>query len=337
MPKNSHLDLSKQLHGYASPNVPRSIFEVTISLVLFVASYVASFYLYIHGMYAWLPLTFVLQMGALMRCFALHHECGHKSLFKTTLQNRVVGTVLGFLAFTPHYYWAIQHGIHHKTSGNLDKRGVGDVEVLTVAEFKQLSPKEKAWYLFTRHPLVIVLLGPLWLFSFNLRFIKMPPHSQDELVNTKTRLSVYLTDLFLLLASVAVIYYFGIVAYLLLVVLPVWMAGSSLITLFYIQHNFDDAYYRREEDWSHHETSLKGASYFKLPWVLNWLTANIAYHHIHHYNARIPYYKLPQCLADIPDVQQPYTIRLRDITRLYRLRLYDEQSKKLVELRACDY
>ncbi len=322
--------LRKKLKKYATVKTGRSITEVLITLLVLAISITLSAYAFYTNHYWLSGIACVLQGLTLLRVFILQHDCGHCALFKTKRQNQIVGTLLAFFVFTPFYSWAMRHMIHHSTSGNLDKRGVGDIDLLTTAEYNQASTSNKLFYRITRNPFIFVLFGGLFVFLIQMRFDQKAAHSKSLLKTKKMKLSIYLTNVVLILGYGTLIYFLGFTAFLMFALIPFWIAAIVGVILFYVQHNFENSYFKHDNEWNRNDASLKGCSYFKLPWILAWFTANIGYHHIHHYNARIPFYNLPKCYAEVPEMKNVVTITLKTFINLFGFKLFCCKLNKLL-------
>jgi omega-6 fatty acid desaturase (delta-12 desaturase) len=272
----------------------------------------------------WLTLPLAALAGVLLvRVFIIFHDCGHGSFFASRLANDITGFVAGLLTLTPYYHWRWQHALHHGTSGNLDRRGVGDVWTMTVQEYLEASRWKRFAYRLSRNPIVLFVLAPIYVFIIRQRF---PSADADR----RERHSVWWMNLAILAMVVALSLVFGLVPYLLIQLTVTTVAGAVGIWLFYVQHQFEDAYWERGEDWSYTAAALQGSSYYKLPGVLRWLSGNIGYHHIHHLSAKIPNYNLKRCHDAHPALQPEKPLTLLRSLRSGTLRLWDENLKKLV-------
>ena len=281
-----------------------------------------------HAGYGLTLLLAIPTAGFLVRLFMIQHDCGHGSFFHARWANDWLGRAIGVLTLTAYDHWGRRHAIHHATGGNLDRRGIGDVHTLTVAEFQRLSPRKRLVYRLTRHPLVVLGIGPLYVLVFRHR---MP--SALRTANRDEWTSVLATNVVILILATAAATLVGW-RELLLVQAPVtWLASSIGVWLFYVQHQFEGTAWERDQDWAFHAGALAGSSHLDLPPVLRWFTANIGIHHVHHLSSRIPSYRLSEVLHDHPE--------LRDINRLtaweslcgMHLALWDEETRRLIGFR----
>jgi len=278
----------------------------------------------------WLTLLLAIPAaGLLVRLFIIQHDCGHSSFFRSRAANDLVGRALSLLTFTPYDSWKRDHAAHHASTGNLDRRGRGDVETMTVDEYRAASLARKLAYRLFRNPLVMVVLGAPINFILLQRFPK-----GHELRDRRSIHSILLLDLALLVAFGLPCALFGsgpvLGAYLPVMILASWVGNW----LFYVQHQFDDAHWARDEDWDFHEAALAGSSYFKLPPILQWFSGSIGLHHVHHLCSRVPNYRLQACLDAAPELNAiAKVITLRESLRCWRLSLWDERREVLVGFR----
>jgi omega-6 fatty acid desaturase (delta-12 desaturase) len=272
------------------------------------------------------PLTFGLCALAslfLMRLFIIFHDCGHGSFFKSRKANNVVGFLIGVITFTPYRHWTWQHAVHHGTSGNLDERGSGDIWTMTVNEYLDAPRRTRLLYRITRNPVVLFILAPIGLLAFYQRF-------PDSAASKRERLSVQIMNVSLLLYIIGMSLIFGFWNYLWIQLAIATVSGTLGIWLFYVQHQYEDTYWRSGEEWDYTNSALEGSSFYKLPAILNWFSGNIGYHHIHHLSSRIPNYNLQACHRAEPYFQKVPELTLMKSLKSMNLRLWDEDSKKLV-------
>jgi omega-6 fatty acid desaturase (delta-12 desaturase) len=275
----------------------------------------------------WIVAPLAVLAGALMvRVFIIFHDCGHGSFFSSRLANDITGFLTGILTFTPYYQWRWEHSLHHATTGDLDRRGIGDVWTMTVQEYLESSRWKRFAYKLARNPVVLFAIAPFVLFVILQRI----PNSRAD---ARERRSVWYMNLALLGVGAALSSVFGLGTYLILQTIITSVAGVFGVWLFYIQHQFEDAYWERHEDWDYTAAALQGSSFYKLPRILQWFSGNIGFHHIHHLSSRIPNYNLERCHDSHPVFQQVKPITLRTSLKSLGYRLWDEQLNKLVGYR----
>ncbi|MEI6139366.1 MAG: fatty acid desaturase [Mariniphaga sp.] len=261
--------------------------------------------------------------GFLVRIFIIFHDCGHGSFFKSQRLNRTVGVILGLMAFTPYNKWHHDHKEHHATVGNLDKRGTGDINTLTITEFLKMSKWNQFKYRIYRHPLFLFGIAPFLVFIFQNRLTK-------KTMNLKEKWYLHLTNLALIAAILLLMWAIGWKAYLLIQLPVLYIAAIHGLWLFYVQHQYENVVWKRSNEWNYKDIALEGSSYFKLPKILQWFTGNIGFHHIHHLSPRIPNYKLPICYKENQIFQTVQPITFFSSLRSLKLRLWDEKKNKLV-------
>jgi omega-6 fatty acid desaturase (delta-12 desaturase) len=310
------------LAPYARPRLGRSLLDIATSLVPYLALSVAM-YLLLDTSYLLVLLLAVPTAGFLVRVFIMFHDCTHGSLLPTKRANVWLGAVLGILVFAPFVRWKHDHAVHHATSGDLDRRGTGDVRTLTVSEFRALPTRSQVGYRVLRNPLVMFGLGPIVAMMVGPRLV-----SRDA--RPRMRRSVLGTDLALALVIGGLCFAIGWQQFLMVEVPTALLAGSVGIWLFYVQHQFEEAYWEGAEDWTYAEAALRGSSYLRLPKVLQFFTGNIGLHHVHHLNARIPNYNLQRAHDENPVFKQVPTLSLWDGLRAVRFKLWDESEGRLV-------
>jgi omega-6 fatty acid desaturase (delta-12 desaturase) len=260
----------------------------------------------------------------LLRLFTIQHDCGHGSLFSNRTASDWIGRVLGVVTLTPYDVWRRTHSIHHGATGNLAQRGIGDIYTMTLAEYQAHSKFEQFKYRLYRNPIVLFGFGPGYLFLLQNRLPLGLTHAR------KYWISAMGTNVALTVALVA-IWYFGGWAPLLLIFLPsTLLAATAGMWLFYVQHQFEETHWDHEEDWDVHESALKGSSHYVMPKVLQWLSANIGIHHVHHLYSRIPFYRLPEVLRDHAELVDNNRMTIRESLSYARLHLWDEKSRRLL-------
>ena len=277
----------------------------------------------LQGPYVWTLLLSLPAAGLLARTFVLFHDCGHGSLLRSERANVWMGTVLGLLVWESFHYWRHIHAVHHASSGHLGRRGTGDYDTWTVAEYRASTPLQRLGYRVSRHPLF--LFGVLPFFKFTV-YNRLRPKPAPQ----PAWRSVPLTNMALLLVYGGAMLAFGWRP-VLAVLLPVfWWASFVGLWLFYVQHQFEQAYWARDGQWDWWSAAMRGSSYVRLPAWLNWFTADIAYHHLHHLSPRIPNYRLAECHRAQPQLQQAPTLTLRDSLRSLHCHLWDEEQGRMV-------
>ncbi len=259
-----------------------------------------------------------------IRLFIFQHDCGHGSFFPSRGANNVLGRILGVLTFFPYGYWKKTHAIHHATSGNLDDREFGDIDTLTVREYLALSPLKRLTYRLYRHPLVMFAVGPAYQFLLKHRFPFDIPFSWK-----REWQSVLWTNLGLAALYSALVAVLGWKTVLLVELPIVFLAGALGVWLFYVQHQFEDTYWEREEAWDFYRAGAHGSSFYDLGPVGHWLTGNIGYHHIHHLASQIPNYRLAACFRENPAMQRVTRLTVRASLRCARFSLWDEERKTM--------
>jgi omega-6 fatty acid desaturase (delta-12 desaturase) len=274
----------------------------------------------------WLTLALALPAaGLLVRLFIIQHDCGHGSFFASRRLNDLVGSLIGVLTLTPYQYWRRTHALHHANTGNLEHRDFGEVETLTVAEYKALSRWGKLRYRVYRHPLVLFVVGPVYQFVVKHRAPWDAPRSWR-----KEWRGVMLTNLGLAAILAAAWATVGLERFLLVQVPITLLSGTLGVWLFYVQHQFEDTYWENPPEWAFHDAALEGSSFYDLPRVLDWFTGSIGFHHVHHLASRIPNYRLRQAMREVPELSHVTRLTLRDSLATVRLKLWDEERSRMV-------
>lgn len=268
----------------------------------------------------------VVASALLIRTFIIFHDCCHGSFFASRRANRIWGTITGTLALTPYDDWRKDHVRHHGTAGDLDNRGTGDVQTMTVAEYRSATPWQRLSYRVYRHPLIMFGIGPFSSFVVG-------PRTAGKDADRPTRTGVWITNLGLL-AFVAIGWAtIGLLPYLALQIGIVWLAGVFGIWLFYVQHQFEGVYWARHDDWDPYRAAMEGSSHYDLPKLLQWISGNIGFHHIHHLSPTIPNYRLQACYDAIPEAREGKRLTLRTSLNCLGLALYDEDQGRLIRFR----
>ncbi|AJS57265.1 fatty acid desaturase [Paenibacillus sp. IHBB 10380] len=273
-----------------------------------------------------LPIT-IIASGFVIRTFIIFHDCCHQAFFKSRLANEIIGTITGVVALVPYQQWKNTHSIHHATSSNLDKRGTGDMWVLTVDEYAESSKWRRLAYRIYRNPLVLFGAGPIFIFLFSYRFNR-------KAAKRKERMGTYITNVSLVTLYAVLCWAIGWQAFV-MIQIPIFFVSAMLgIWLFYVQHQFEHSYFEHDEEWSYVNAAVEGSSYYKLPKLLQWITGNIGFHHVHHLSPKVPNYNLEKAHNASPPLQKATTITLSSSLKSLNFRLWDENSKTFVSFKS---
>lgn len=322
MEQAANNDWKKVVKQYTTPSRSKSIFQLVNSIGPYLIGWALGFQAYkIHPILA--ILTSLICTLFFLRIFIIFHDCGHGSFFKTKKWRTFWGHVCGVITFTPYWQWTRTHATHHRHTGNLDKRGIGDVDTATIEEYKNFSKIRKFWYMAKRNPFVMLLGGPILLFMLQYRFTMKEDGPRE-------RRSVYLTNILLVLKAVVFSQIFGLEFYLVYEFATIFFGAFFGIYMFYVQHQFEDAYWSKSENWSYVDACLKGSSFLKLPKILQWGTGNIGFHHIHHLSHRIPNYYLEKAHNENKMFQSPPTLTIGSSLKSLNLVLFDEKNDKMI-------
>lgn len=313
------------LSQFQRPAIWKGVWQIANSFLPYLALWWLAIVSLHYSYWLTIPIS-VLAAGFLIRIFIIFHDCGHGSFFPSARANNIVGVISGIVTFTPFQYWRKAHAKHHATSANLDRRGFGDVWMMTVEEYRTSSRWQRWQYRLYRNPFIMFGLGPLFIALVTHRFV-LRKATREE------RLSVYLTNLAIVIIAALLIWSIGLKAYLLIQLPILFCSLAAGIWLFYVQHQFEGVYWARGEEWNHIKASIQGGSYYRLPAVLKWFTGNIGFHHVHHLNSRIPNYNLPKCHHKIPVLRETPTIGFWSGFKSLRFRLWDEENRSLVGFR----
>lgn len=312
------------LARYREPSTRRSLFELAATLVPFLALWALAWMAL--QVSPWLALALAVLNGAfLVRIFIIQHDCGHGSFLANRKAQDWVGRVLGVLTLTPYAVWRRTHSIHHAHHGNLDQRGIGDVTTLTLEEYRARSPFGRFMYRLYRHPVVLFVLGPSYLFILQNRL-------PLGLMNAGWRYwtSAMGTNAMIGIALGLIVWFGGLMP-VLLIFLPTSVIAATIgVWLFYVQHQFEETHWSRGEDWQLHDAALEGSSHYVLPQPLRWLSGNIGIHHVHHLYSRIPFYRLPEVIRDHRELAEAQRLTIRESLQTVRLHLWDEAQGKLM-------
>lgn len=313
----------KQVRAFENPCTYKSIVQILNSVIPYmVCWYVAYLLLPTYPVISGVLIVF--SAGFLVRIFIIQHDCGHGSFFKSKSAMNIVGYVCGIFTFTPFAAWQKTHSIHHATSGNLDHRGIGDIDVLTIREYEALSPMKKLLYRINRNVLVAIVFGPFLLFMFVHR---IPFYFRRLRAPGK---SVHLTNLGMLLVYGSLGLMLDWKRALIVHVPVLWLASISAGFLFYVQHQFEETYWENDKEWDYLTAALQGSSYLQLPKILQFFSGNIGFHHVHHFAPRVPNYRLEDCHNVLTAYSAIEPMTLWDAIKTLRLGLWDETAKELI-------
>jgi omega-6 fatty acid desaturase (delta-12 desaturase) len=303
----------------------RALLDLTLSAGVYIALMVGMYLLV--GDHPWLVLALSIPTsGFLLRTFIVFHDCGHGSFVPSNRGNLWIGRFTALLVFQPFANWRHNHAVHHGTSGDLDRRGQGDVETLTVAEYQARDFKGRLAYRLFRSPAVLFTIGPLWSLMFGPRF-------WNKNMRPRQIHSVWLTNIALLILVGATVWVVGPTAWLLVQMPAAMLAGIGGVFLFYVQHQYEDAYWETGEQWDYADAALKGSSYLKLPAFFRFFSGNIGLHHVHHLSAKVPNYNLQRAHEESPIFADVPVLTFADGVRSLRLKLIDPASGRLLTWR----
>ena len=306
---------------YQQPNMRRSLWQIANTHIPYVLLWIVM--IQTLKISYWLTLPFIiLAAGFLVRNFIIFHDCGHQSFFATRRANNIVGFITGVLSYTPYIAWRRDHALHHASSGDLDRRGNGDIWMMTVKEYLNATPRDRFLYRIYRHPFIQFFITPVFAFLIFNRFplSKMGPQERRSVFQTNVALVVCIILMGLLI---------GFKTFVILQLSVAVIASSVGMWLFYVQHQYEGVYWEDHESWDFARAAVEGSSFYNLPKVLQWFTGNIGYHHIHHLSPRIPNYHLEACHEEIT-MFKVKSITLWESLGCIRFRLWDEENNRLI-------
>ncbi|QHW29857.1 fatty acid desaturase [Paenibacillus rhizovicinus] len=323
--QHDYARLKKDLASLGKSDLRKSVWQLVNSIVPFILLWGLA---YVSLSFSWW-ITLALAIpaaGFMIRIFIIFHDCCHQSFFASKKANGIIGTITGILTFFPYDQWKNEHAIHHATSGNLSRRGIGDIWTLTTDEYAAFTPWKRLSYRLYRNPIVMFGLGPIFLFLIGYRMNRKDARRKERLNTHVTNAAlVILTGLLcLLLGWKEVLLVHGPILYL---------AGAAGIWLFYVQHQFEDTYNERADEWDFVSAAMHGSSYYKLPRMLQWMTGNIGFHHIHHLVPQATNYHLQHIHESSADLQNVPAIGIRLSLQALRFKLWDERTKQFVGFR----
>lgn len=317
--------LKKSVAPYEKTDLSTSIKQLINTLGPLVLLWTAAYFSL--SVSYWLTLLFAIPAaGFVIRTFIIFHDCCHGSFFKNRKANDIVGTITGVLTLVPYRQWKHSHSIHHAGSSNLDKRGIGDIWIMTVDEYVAAKPLQRLYYRIYRNPLVMFVIGPIAVFLIQYRF-------NAKGARRKERMNTYLTNVSIVALYTGIILLIGWQAFLLVQLPIVFVSGFLGIWLFYVQHQFEHTYFEHDEEWSYVNAAVEGSSYYKLPKLLQWITGNIGFHHVHHLSPKVPNYNLELAHNASPPLQKATTITLSTSLEALKYRLWDEEHKVFVSFK----
>lgn len=318
-------DWIRVLAQYREPRMFRSIFEVSVTAIPLISLWVIAWWM--TSISYWLTVAFCIIASAfLVRLFTIQHDCGHGSFFPNKHANDWLGRVIGIFTLTPYDIWRRSHSLHHSGSGNLAKRGVGDLHTMTVSEYLEGTTLRRLMYRAYRNPLILFLIGPIYVFGFENRI----PLGYFT-AGWKYWISAMGTNLGIFSLAAVLIYLIGFWNFTLIFCLTSFLAAAMGIWLFYVQHQFEETHWDQPEDWDMHDAALYGSSHYVLPQPLKWASANIGIHHVHHLYSRIPFYRLPEVIRDYPVLAEMKRLTLWESFSCVNLHLWDEAQRRMVK------
>jgi omega-6 fatty acid desaturase (delta-12 desaturase) len=315
----------KLVANYRQPSVRKAVGQIINTIGLYAVLWAAMFFAV--QISWWLVVPIMIFAGLLLvRVFIIFHDCGHGSFFKSREANDITGFIAGLLTFTPYMHWRWEHSVHHASSGDLDRRGMGDIWTMTVAEYLAAPKKTRILYRISRNPIIMFVVAPVLLLVVYQRFA-------DRNAKPRERRSVWWMNLAVVAMVAGMIAIFGWKNYLIMQVGISMIAGGTGVWLFYVQHQFEDMVWERREGWDFAIAAMQGSSYYKLPRILQWFSGNIGFHHIHHLSPKIPNYYLQECHESHELFSSVPPVTLKTSLKTIHLKLWDEENRKLIRFR----
>jgi len=313
---------------FSSANNLLAVKELVLSLLGYSVFIYGIYYSYSESI--WLGYILCTLVGGLfmIKVFTIQHDCGHGSFFTAPILNTWTGRLLALFTTMPYNAWKYEHDIHHSHVVDIDSISHGDITLLTVEQYRELSPRDKFFYRLIRHPIFYLVVAPFVYF-----FVKS---KIPGVWNRPNILSVAYTNIFILIIYGGLVWYFGFWTTVFVFVPAAYVGGIIGIGLFYLQHDYPEATWFKKDDWSHEEASLQGSSLMVLPQPLEWLTHSIGYHHIHHLNSKVPGYRLRECYEQVPEMREVEPLSWRDVLEAYRLKLWSHERNSLINFAEAD-
>jgi omega-6 fatty acid desaturase (delta-12 desaturase) len=322
MKREKHLKLRKAIAPYEKAETKASVSQLVNTFT--------PFFLLWYFAYESLAISYLLSLlfivaaaGFLVRIFILFHDACHNSFFKNKHANNILGNITGVLTLFPFRQWRHSHNIHHATSSNLNKRGVGDIWVMTIEEYQKASARQRTAYRLYRNPFVMFVLGPLYLLLISNR-------KNRKGARLNERMNTYLINLAIVVLYGLMCWLIGWQAFFMIQGPIAFIAASLGIWLFYIQHHFEDTYFAKEEEWDFVKAAVEGSSFYKLPKWIQWLTGNIGYHHVHHLSPKVPNYYLQTVHEKNVELNSVPVVTFRSSLIALKYRLWDEKHKRFI-------
>jgi omega-6 fatty acid desaturase (delta-12 desaturase) len=318
-------DWHSMIKKYQVPDTKKAIIQLINSYGIFIAIWVLQFFMFETSI--WWVIGLAMLNGFLLgRIFIIQHDCGHRSFLHSKTANDIIGMVSSFFTFIPYKYWAANHNFHHSHNGQIEHSDVGDIECLTVEQYKVLPLMSKIKYRIYRNPLYLFTIGGFFYVAVYNRFAFLKEGVFAKVKDTVKWANVFYALLYLSLGAVI-----GFKAFLVVQMINLFFFGTYALWFFYIQHQYETVYKSTKDNWNYVVSALKGSTYYDLPSILHWLTGNIGYHHIHHLSPAIPNYNLKACNAEYP-VFEKYTNKVgfwEGFSSVFA-NLYDEEAGKMI-------
>lgn len=316
-------DWRKIVKQYNKPVNWKSNWQVFNTFTLYIACWFLAYYAWDISPWLTLGVAAIAQVFY-GRLFIIFHDCGHGNFYRSKKWRTFWGYATGIVWFSPYWQWTKAHATHHRHSGNLDHRGIGDITTMTVEEYQNASTWQKIGYRILRFPLFELVGGSLYIFFIYHRFTTKNDGKRE-------RRSVYITNVAIVLMGIVISSITSFEFYAFYQFFLLFFGGFLGILFFYVQHQYEEVYWRKSDEWDYETAAIQGCSYLKLPRILQWASGNIGFHHIHHLSHSIPNYNLEQAYNEQPYFRQSKTLELKDIWGCFRLALYDAKSKRMIK------